>query len=118
MLQNQDTLGTRAKCLKAVESSLSSGKSCVVDNTNPTLLTRKEYLDLIQSSFPDTVVRAFYFAAIPALAKHMATYRLLYEPEAGRIALPGIAFATYNSRLEIPTVAEGEFPHLSRGRRY
>lgn len=41
---NQDTLKTREKCVKAVETAIQDGKSCVVDNTNRNSDTRKHYV--------------------------------------------------------------------------
>jgi len=62
---NQDTLGSRPKCVKAAEEALAAGKSCVIgllsyplrrvrlfihighaDNTNRDVQTRKHYLDV------------------------------------------------------------------------
>jgi bifunctional polynucleotide phosphatase/kinase len=62
---NQDTLGSRPKCVKAAEGALTAGKSCVIgtlpssvfrvrlyvylenpDNTNRDVQTRKHYLDI------------------------------------------------------------------------
>jgi len=43
---NQDTLKTRDKCIKAVEQALGTGESCVVDNTNRDVKTRKYYVDV------------------------------------------------------------------------
>ncbi|KAF5358563.1 hypothetical protein D9756_001778 [Leucocoprinus leucothites] len=43
---NQDTLKTRDKCIKATREALKRGESCVVDNTNRDIKTRKFYVDL------------------------------------------------------------------------
>jgi bifunctional polynucleotide phosphatase/kinase len=43
---NQDTLGSRPKCIAAVKEALGEGKSVVVDNTNRDAATRKFYLDV------------------------------------------------------------------------
>jgi bifunctional polynucleotide phosphatase/kinase len=62
---NQDTLGSRPKCVKAAEEAVAAGKSCVIgllsplsclcypftsasyaDNTNRDVQTRKYYLDV------------------------------------------------------------------------
>lgn len=43
---NQDTLKTKAKVLNMVRNALATGKSVVVDATNPTLEVRREFLDL------------------------------------------------------------------------
>lgn len=43
---NQDTLKTKAKVLKAIESNLSLGYSVAVDATNPSIATRAEYITI------------------------------------------------------------------------
>ena len=70
---NQDTLGTRPKCIKAVQEALKEGKSCVVgtclslellsshpcksfltrhapDNTNRNAATRAHYIELAKKA--------------------------------------------------------------------
>lgn len=70
---NQDTLKTRAKCLKMVETCLNAGESCVVDNTNRDIETRKGYIDLCKKfSVP---VRCFHFTAPLILCWHNNLYR-------------------------------------------
>ena len=46
---NRDTLGTAKKCLDATKEALKSGKSVVVDNTNPSKAARAEYIDVAKS---------------------------------------------------------------------
>ena len=41
---NQDDLGTKSKCEKLAEAALSSGKSVVLDNTNPSAAARAAWL--------------------------------------------------------------------------
>jgi len=43
---NQDTLKTEQKCLKVAEEELTKGHSVVIDNTNPEVAKRKNYIDL------------------------------------------------------------------------
>lgn len=43
---NQDTLKTKAKCIKETEKILKSGKNIVIDNTNLTEESRNEYITL------------------------------------------------------------------------
>jgi bifunctional polynucleotide phosphatase/kinase len=54
---NQDTLKTHVKVLKEVESGLSTGKSVVIDETNPSSERRKEYLELaVKYQIPTLIV--------------------------------------------------------------
>jgi len=46
---NRDTLNTQAKCLKVAEEALESGKSVVIDNTNPDPAVRATYISLAKS---------------------------------------------------------------------
>ncbi|GAA5975452.1 hypothetical protein JCM10908_005167 [Rhodotorula pacifica] len=111
---NQDTLRSRPACLNLLQSCLSSTppKSCVIDNTSPSRSVRSEYLSLIRSSFPGVKVRCFYFTAPIQLAMHNSVYRALCEPvDKGngkvRDVLPLIAFTSFRSNLEIPSMDEG-----------
>ncbi|KAK4058322.1 Golgi transport complex subunit 4 [Microbotryomycetes sp. JL221] len=101
--QNQDTLKTRQKCLDAVRQHLSTTppRSCVVDNTSPSLSVRSEYINLVRNEFPQAQVRIVYFDAPIELGRHNSAYRAM-DDSSGRGALPDIAFSTYRSRFEMP----------------
>lgn len=43
---NRDTLGSTAKCVHQCRAALKEGLSVVIDNTNPSIATRKLYLDV------------------------------------------------------------------------
>ncbi|POY76877.1 hypothetical protein BMF94_0129 [Rhodotorula taiwanensis] len=111
---NQDTLHSRPACINLMKSCLSASppKSCVIDNTSPSRGVRAEYLSLIRTSFPGVRVRCFYFTAPIQLAMHNSVYRALCEPvDKGngkvREVLPMVAFLSFRTNLEIPTVDEG-----------
>lgn len=90
MRQNQDTLGTRPKCIALVKASLAEGKSVVVDNTSRDAVTRQHYtvrespaarassrlsasLQSMRATFPDVVFRCFDFTSAGMdLARHNA----------------------------------------------
>ncbi|BGP30961.1 DNA kinase/phosphatase Pnk1 [Rhodotorula toruloides] len=117
---NQDTLKTRDACVRLVRKCLSSTppKNCVVDNTSPASSTRAEYISLIRSEFPDVKIRCFHFTAGVELAMHNSVYRALYDAvDKGngkrREVLPEIAFNSFRSRFELPSLAEG-FDELKR----
>ncbi|GAA6008634.1 hypothetical protein JCM10207_007186 [Rhodosporidiobolus poonsookiae] len=111
---NQDTLKSRPACLKAVRECLSASPPipCVVDNTSPSTQVRKEYIDLIHSSFPGVKVRCLWFTAPVELAMHNSVYRAAYAPvDQGngrtREILPLIAFTSFAKNFQKPTMAEG-----------
>ncbi|KAL0947240.1 hypothetical protein HGRIS_013361 [Hohenbuehelia grisea] len=108
---NQDTLGTRTKCLKAAETALGSKKPCVIDNTNRDTRTRKAYVDLAnQFGVP---IRCFHFTGSMELAWHNNLYRAYNLPpsvagsEPERSAVPYLAFTGYRSAFEQPELSEG-----------
>eukprot|EP00796_Vickermania_ingenoplastis_P007010 gene7010-4972_t len=82
---NRDTLGTKAKCLKAAAAAWSEGKSVVIDNTNPTSAGRREYITMIAeavgrrgsaaSSRTPLPVRVFVFTHTIEEAMHMNAVR-------------------------------------------
>jgi bifunctional polynucleotide phosphatase/kinase len=70
---NNDTLKSRDRCLKVAENALSTGKSCVIDNTNPTPEVRSFYIKLAEKY--NVPVRAFVFTIPKDLAFHLDTLR-------------------------------------------
>lgn len=46
---NRDTLGSWQRCVSVMESSIKSGNSVVVDNTNPDKESRKRFIDTAKS---------------------------------------------------------------------
>jgi len=101
---NRDTMGTQAKCLKATREGLTSLKSVVIDNTNPSSDTRADYIALAaEFSVP---VRCFRFEITEDLAKHLNYYReRLTNGEIHHV--PRIGYAVYKKKLEEPQLREG-----------
>ncbi|KAI5900063.1 PNK3P-domain-containing protein [Schizophyllum commune H4-8] len=108
---NQDTLGTRPKCIKAVQEALKEGKSCVVDNTNRNAATRAHYIELAKKA--KIPLRCFWFTGSKELAWHNNLYRAYNLPpsvaakEPARPIVPYIGFAGFKSESEEPTLNEG-----------
>ncbi|KAF0526873.1 PNK3P-domain-containing protein [Gigaspora margarita] len=101
---NQDTLKTKQKCIRACETALKENKSVVIDNTNPSKESRKQYIDIAkQCGVP---VRCFWFKASEALARHNNMYRH-FNSENEIQPLPDIAFNVYNSKFFEPKLEEG-----------
>ncbi|CAG8490528.1 21222_t:CDS:10, partial [Racocetra persica] len=109
---NQDALKTKQKCIKACETALKENKSVVIDNTNPSIEGRKQYIDIAkQYGVP---VRCFWFQASEALARHNNMYRYFISTNEVR-PLPEIAFNVYKSKFSEPKLEEGfqEIKHIN-----
>lgn len=108
---NQDTLGSRPKCVKAAEEALVAGKSCVIDNTNRDVQTRKYYLDVAKRL--RVPARCFSFQGSTELAWHNNLYRAYARPasvvarEPVRTLVPYTAIAGFPDAYEAPSVKEG-----------
>eukprot|EP01133_Synstelium_polycarpum_P004341 gene4341-5068_t len=99
---NRDTLATPAKCMKAAKEALAAGKSVVIDNTNPTVAARKEYIDIAKAA--GVPVRCFQFLTSIELAQHMNYYR---ERTIGVKHVPSIAYNIYKKNFKEPSLKEG-----------
>jgi len=108
---NQDSLGSRPKCVKAAEKALAAGKSCVIDNTNRDVQTRKYYLDIAKRL--QVPARCFLFQGSFELAWHNNLYRAYVMPasvadrEPHRAVLPYMALTSFADAYEAPSVKEG-----------
>jgi bifunctional polynucleotide phosphatase/kinase len=101
---NQDTLKTKAKCLKTAEAYLKSGESVVIDNTNPSVEARKVYIDL--ASKYNATIRCVRFDHSMKLAEHNSGYRN-FKTNNKTDVIPVIVFRVFNKNYVEPTHAEG-----------
>eukprot|EP01027_Heterolobosea_sp_BB2_P014464 GEZU01020775.1.p1 GENE.GEZU01020775.1~~GEZU01020775.1.p1 ORF type:complete len:257 (+),score=90.15 GEZU01020775.1:693-1463(+) len=101
---NMDTLGTKAKCLKAAREAIDAGKSVVIDNTNPDKASRAEYIAIAKAK--NVPVRCFLFKVDQELAEHLNMYRERMSKGAHK-HVPSVAYNTYKKRLAEPTLNEG-----------
>ncbi|WVW80807.1 polynucleotide kinase 3'-phosphatase [Kwoniella bestiolae CBS 10118] len=104
---NQDLLGSRDKCLRVAEQFLAGGTKVVVDNTNRNRETRAHWVRLAGKL--NVPIRLFHFLCPLELAKHNNVYRACYGPadEPTRTLLPALAFNSYASAFEKPSIDEG-----------
>ncbi|CAG9316434.1 unnamed protein product [Blepharisma stoltei] len=72
---NNDTLKTKEKCMKTMRDALNAGKSCVIDNTNPTAEVRANYINIAKEF--NVPVRCFLFSMPKEMAFHLDTLRLV-----------------------------------------
>ncbi|KAL2260847.1 hypothetical protein VTK26DRAFT_5029 [Humicola hyalothermophila] len=104
---NQDILKSKDKCFKAASDFLSEGDSVVVDNTNPDVETRAQWVALAKKH--GVPIRCIWFQTPLQLCEHNAAVRSLNKqmnPE-DRQALPKLAFNSFASRFKEPTSKEG-----------
>lgn len=72
---NQDTLKTLAKCKDIAMAHLKNGKSVVVDNTNISVETRKEWITLARLN--SVSIRAVYLSVTKELCRHLRVFRMI-----------------------------------------
>ncbi|KAI9598403.1 polynucleotide kinase 3 phosphatase-domain-containing protein [Syncephalis fuscata] len=107
---NQDNLRTKQRCSATAKEALSNGKSVVIDNTNPAMETRRDYIQLARDH--GAKVRCFYFNTDPSLARHNNVFRAFTAPLASTDAirnslLPDVVFHTYRGQFVEPKIEEG-----------
>ena len=96
---NLDTLRTRHREDLLIEKCLENGDSFAIDNTNPTRLERKKYIDIAKSHGYRTVGYFHESKIRDCMARNA-----LRE---GRARVPEIAIAATSNKLEIPSYDEG-----------
>lgn len=100
---NRDTLKTKAKCIKYTKMYLLSGKSVVIDNTNPSKINRKEYIDIANKL--NIPIRCYYMDIPYELIKHINEYRINISK--GQKVIPTVALNVYKKNFEQPSLDEG-----------
>jgi bifunctional polynucleotide phosphatase/kinase len=87
----QDKIGTRAKLLKELDKSFLTGKSIVIDSTNPTQENRLEYYEKARKH--NYNIKVLYF-----LVNGTGFNKLREKP------VPDIVYHIYFKKLEPPTI--------------
>jgi bifunctional polynucleotide phosphatase/kinase len=99
---NQDTLKTKAKCLKMFKLYLKQTNNIVIDNLNQDIKTRKEYIDLAKEK--DYFIKCYYFNIGLDISKHLNNLRMkLFNKE----KIPEIVYRIFNKKFEYPSLNEG-----------
>ena len=99
---NQDTLKTIKQCLKETIIAIESGRSCVIDKTNPDINTRRLFIDLAIER--GVKVRCIELLTPIHVCLHNNIYRCL---KSDRKEVPRIAFSMFKKRYEKPSLEEG-----------
>ena len=88
---NQDICKTKAKCEALTKKTLEKGKSVVIDNTNPDVLTRMDYTSMaLENGYKN--IRAIIMNTDEAIARHLNNVRHV----ASGGAIPKVTNIAYN----------------------
>ncbi|QRW14466.1 bifunctional polynucleotide phosphatase/kinase [Ceratobasidium sp. AG-Ba] len=103
---NQDTLGSKPKCVKEVDRVLSQHGKCVVDNTNRDKAARAEYIAIAKKH--GAGVRCVHFDVPIELAWHNNMYRAFHMRVEGVSPTVINSLATTTTTTLTPTVEDSE----------
>ena len=101
---NQDTLKTTKKCLSFTENALKNKKSVVIDNTNLTKETRKEFIDLAKKY--KFKVRCLNFVTQIDICIHNSYFRN-YITNGKTKVIPKIVYNMMKKKYVKPELNEG-----------
>ena len=103
---NNDTLRSKARCLKLTRDSLQEGRSVVVDNTNPRPDSRKPYIDIALAHNPEMPIFCIVMDTSREIAEHLNVYRsrITNDPN---LHIPTVAYHTFALHFTEPTLKEG-----------
>ncbi|KAI9561889.1 hypothetical protein GHT06_012851 [Daphnia sinensis] len=100
---NRDSLGSWQKCVTVLERSLDSGKSVLIDNTNPDTESRSRFVRL--ASARGLPCRCFVMNTSMTHALHNNKFRELTD--ASHAPVSRMIFNVYKSKFQEPSLEEG-----------
>lgn len=101
---NQDTLKTRANCLKAVRNFMKKNNNIVIDSLNYTHKMRKDYIDLAKMN--NYYIHLIHITNDIDLCMHMNNYR--YQLSQGvKKLVPKVVFFKMRKHFEMPSTLDG-----------
>jgi bifunctional polynucleotide phosphatase/kinase len=95
-------MGNKAKCMKVAKEALAKGSCVVVDNTNPGVDIRAEWIAIAREH--KASVRCIVMDTPFDITRHLNLFR---EATAGVKRIPDVAFHTFKKHLVQPKVGEG-----------
>lgn len=107
---NKDTLKTSAKCFKAINEALKSGHSVVVDETCPSVESRRQYIE--EANRLSVPIRCLYFDASRELCEHLNRFRNAVT-ETSRKTVPAIAYNMFEKKFVLPSMQKEGFALVS-----
>uniref|UniRef100_A0A6B2L7Y9 PNK FHA domain-containing protein n=1 Tax=Arcella intermedia TaxID=1963864 RepID=A0A6B2L7Y9_9EUKA len=101
---NRDTLGNMEKCLALARSSLESGLSVVIDNTNPKPASREAFIKIAKER--GIPVRSFVMQANDLLTHHLNLLRVRMTN--GKVSkIPDLVYRVFKKQWVFPAKSEG-----------
>lgn len=105
---NRDTLKTIPKCIRKCRDELDKNNSVIIDNTNPSIKSRKDFIDLAKEyNIPCRMIR---FTTSMDLSMHNSGFRNVILNGA-RSHIPIMVYRIWNKQFEVPSKTEG-FTHI------
>ena len=102
---SRDTEGTMNKCLNRMENSLRSGFNIIIDNTNPTIQSRKPFIDLAKKyDYTVKIINIGKMCEDFNMASHNNYYRHI---KFGIPLIPNVALYKFIKDYEQPSFSEG-----------
>jgi len=98
---NRDTLKTNEKCIKEMEKNIKLNYSIIIDNTNPSKIDRKKFIDIGKKYNYNIVI--IELDTTENESKHNNYFR---SYKYNSIIVPDIAYNIYKSRYEKPSLDE------------
>lgn len=99
---SQDELKTKNKCHKLCEQYMREKKKIVIDSTNPSIESRKDYIDIAKKY--NYHVRCLQMTTTENHSRHNSMYRYLYE---NKPHIPSLVYNIYKKKYEKPSLQEG-----------
>jgi bifunctional polynucleotide phosphatase/kinase len=101
---NQDICRTKKKCTAIMEHALQESKSIVIDNTNPSVASRRPYISLAQN-YEYKHIRAIIMNTQDIIAKHLNNVRHIHSN--GKIPkVNNIAYNIFKNNYVKPSKSE------------
>ena len=103
-LINRDTIGDMKRCRRLAGEALRRGESVVVDNTNPSVQARGNFVSLVDELglSGSCGVRACWVRTDRAVAEALNALRTGNTPKGASRRVPPIAFSTYYKNFHAP----------------
>jgi bifunctional polynucleotide phosphatase/kinase len=102
IIVNQDTLKTKAKCIKLVKELCAQNKCVIIDNTNRDVDTRKIYIDIAKQHNYSNITAIHVYTSYE-LAMHRNYFRMLTTGK----YISEIAYKSYKKNFTEPKLKEG-----------
>lgn len=99
---NRDSIGNIKKCIKLCEQSMNDGLPIIIDNTNPSIADRKQFIDIAKLHKYNII--CINFTTSKDLSMHNNVYRAIINKTE---IIPKIVYNMFTSKYVKPSKDEG-----------